>query len=62
MQKLYTGFVRPYLEYAIQFWSLNYIKDKNLLDRVQRRATKLIATLCNSSYKELLKVRHVHSP
>ena len=49
------AFVRPHLEYAIQFWSPNYIKKQNLLERVQRRVTKLIPTLCNVSYEEQLK-------
>ena len=55
MKKLYTAFLRPHLEYAIQFWSPNYIENQNLLERVQRRATKFIPTLCNLSYEERCK-------
>ena len=47
--------MRPHLEYAVQFWSPNYIKDQNLLERVQRRTTKQIPTLRNLSYEERLK-------
>ena len=55
MKKFYTAFVRPHLEYAIQFWSPNYIKNQNFLERVQRRVTKRISTLHNLSYEERLK-------
>ena len=56
MKILYTAFVRPHFEYAIQFWSSpNYNKDQNLSERAQRRATKLIPTLRNLSYEERLK-------
>ena len=55
MKRLYTPFVRPHLDWAIQFWSPNYIKAQNLLDRVQRQAIKLIPTLHNLSYEERLK-------
>ena len=55
MLKLYNALVRPLLEYAAQFWSPNLAKNKDCLERVQRRATKLIPSLRNKSYEERLK-------
>ena len=52
---LYKTIVRPLLEYCIQAWRPYHKKDIDILERLQRRATKMIQQLRNISYKIRLK-------
>ena len=48
---LYKTIVRSHLEYCIHAWRPYRKKDFNILERVQRRATKIIQKLRNISYE-----------
>ena len=54
-KKLFSAHVRSQLEYAVQFWSPYLRKDINLIERVQRRATKYIPELKELSYTDRLR-------
>ena len=40
--RLYKSLVRPHLEYCMSVWRPHYIKDIDLLERVQRRSLKIM--------------------
>ena len=52
---LYLILVSSHLEYHIQTQGPQYKKDRELLDWVQRRATKMIRGLKHLSYEERLR-------
>jgi len=52
---LYLALVRLQMEYCVQVWSPQHRKDVDVLERVQRRAMKMISRLEHFSYKDRLR-------
>ena len=51
---LYKAIDRPHLEYCLQAWRPYRKNDIDTLERIQRRATKIIPELRDVSYEERL--------
>ena len=49
---IYPSMIRSHMEHAVQAWSPQLKKDINLLELVQRRATKLVGSLRDCTYEQ----------
>ena len=55
-RQLYITFVRPHLEYAQAVWAPHLAKHVNLLENVQKRATRLVDGLHDVDYSDRLQL------
>ena len=54
--KLYKSYIRPKLEYAYTVWNTYYKKDMEMIERVQRRVTRLPLELRDLPYETRLNI------
>ena len=58
---LYKSFIRPIVEYSTMIWGPYYVLDQQLIERIQRQATKLIHGLHDQLYVDRLARLHLPS-
>jgi len=56
---LYNTLVRLHVEYCVRAYSLFYKKHKELLEKVQRRFTKMITNVEGLSYKDRFRCLNI---
>ena len=61
LRTLYLSLVRPLLEYAVQSWSPYLQRDIDTIEKVQRRATKLVPELSNMPYEQRCKELNIQT-
>ena len=57
MLSLYKTLVRPHVEYCVSACSPHYKKDRELIEKIQSRFTKMINNMEGKSYEERYEER-----
>ena len=60
MLLLYKSSIRPHLEYGNVIWGPHYKEDQKAVEKVQRRATKLITSIKYLPYEQ--RLQHLNLP
>ena len=60
MVKLYKSLVRPIIEYNNVLWGPFYVSDNQKIERIQRKATRIIPSISHLSYHD--RLRHLNLP
>ena len=55
MLRLYKTMVRPHVEYCVSVWSPGYKKEKVLIERIQKRFTRMIPAMKGYDYPSRLR-------
>ena len=58
---LYVSLVHPHLEYASEIWNPHLIGDIQVLEKVQKRTTKLVPDLRQLTYSDRLSALNLPS-
>jgi len=61
MLRLYKSTVRPHVEYCTVAWSPHYVKDKQLIEKIQRQFIKMIPGFKDLSYEEGLRILRLNT-
>jgi len=47
---IYKSFIRIHTEYCVQSWNPHFIRDENVLEKMQRRATRCVNGMKGKEY------------